>query len=80
MPTTSSWYVFISLIGAQPHVAFGTGRWIRHGRGEGAVCDIRNHVSLAGKGRERTVRNTPRRRTHARAVQRPARRSVGALR
>lgn len=71
---------FVSLILLQLHMACGTGRWIRHGRGEGAVCDIRNHVSVAGKGRERTVCDSPRRRTHARPVQRTARRSVGALR
>ena len=57
----------------------GTGRWIRHGRGKGAICGIRNHTLIAGKGCERTVRDPPRRRTHARPVQRPARRSIGTL-
>ena len=50
------------------NLTWHTGRWIRHGRGKGAICDIRNHKPFAGKGCERTVRDSPRRRTHARPM------------
>ena len=57
-----------------------TGGRIRHGCGKGSIRDIGNYVPVAGKGRERTFRDPPCCRPHARPVQRPTRRSIGALR
>jgi NAD(P) transhydrogenase beta subunit len=59
--------------------AHGTGCRIWHGCGKGPVRDIGNYVFVAGKGRESTLRDSPRRRTHAWPVQRPARRSIGPV-
>jgi NAD(P) transhydrogenase len=70
----------LSLILLQYRLAPGLGRWLRHGCSESTVCDIRNYIYATGEGSERAVRDSPRRRAHARPVQRPACRGVGALR
>ena len=57
-----------------------SGCWVRYGCGKGPIRDIGNHFPVAGKGRERTLRDSSRRRTYAGPMQRLTRRSIGALR
>ena len=72
---------FLMSVACFPHTsACFTGCRVRHGRGKGSIRDIGNYVHVAGKGRERTFRDSPCCRPHARPVQRPTRRSIGALR
>ena len=60
-------------------LACGAGGRIWHGCSKGSVRDIGNNIFVTSKGRERTLRDSPRRRTHAGPVQRPTRRSIGPV-
>ena len=64
----------------QSHVSVVTGSWIRYGSGEGTVHDIRNHILIASKRGECTIRDPSRRGTHSKPVQCSACGSIGALR
>jgi hypothetical protein len=64
----------------QSHVSVVTGSWIRYGSGEGTVHDIRNHILIASKRGECTIRDPSCRGTHSKPVQCSACGSIGALR